>query len=184
MDIIDMFDNLNISQEKIININFIREVFRYIIAFSLAITKPNYDIAFSSNKVSEFYQKISQYYKFNNYDFIDNNIAKFIFLPCCHSMNDFCFSLEDFQNSFGYNSYVANNNISQTYFKDITNYILDCFDTPCCEEFYTGWTQEQINILVYIIEYINKNWFDIGENNFTIERENYDFFFYECKICK
>lgn len=184
MELENLFENFSISKKKISNINFTKEVFRYIIAFSLAITKPNYDIAFSSKQVMEIYEKIKYYYTLHNFDFGDiNNINKFLFLPCLSSMNEICFCLDNFQNSFGYKNYIANNNISKTYFKDMTNYIIDCFNIPCCESFYSNWSQEQINILIFIIEYININWFDIGEVSGVIDCEKFDFFFYDCQIC-
>jgi len=181
MELESLFQELQISNKKK-ELEFTREIFRYIIAFSLAITKPKYDIAFSSNRVSEIYEKIKYYYY--SYDFDNkNDISKILFFPCLYSMNEICYCLNDFQNSFGYKNYIENNNISKTFFADMTSYIIDCFMTPCCENYYTNWTQEQINVLFYIIEYINTNWIDIGDINKVVECDKFDFFFYESQIC-
>lgn len=175
-------NTINTTNEICItNIQLSREIFSHIISFSLAITKPKYDIAFQSKRVMEIYENMKYYIEHGviNTD-TNNNILQMKFLIFDFFDSTLNCAIANFQNSQCYKYILESNNITKTNFTAMSKYILECFYTPCCEEYYNNWTQEQINILQYIIEYISNNWIDYEAEHY--DESNYDFFFNDCII--
>jgi hypothetical protein len=187
MELENLLNDIHITKNNATNINLLREIFSHIISFSLVATKPKYDIAFHSKRVMEIYESTKYFIEHNNI-VLDSfeDINKMPFLPCLYTNATLSYTIENFQKTYAYKYILKSNNITKTTFIRMSEYILECFNAPCCEEYYDNWTQEQINVLQYIIEYIYNNWIDydveIEKDTYYYDELNYDFFFNDCKI--
>lgn len=187
MELDVLLNQIEITKKQKSNTQMMREIFNHIIAFSLSITKPNYEIAFASSRVSEIYQAMKYY--FVNNDILINSfeeINKIPIFPCLTNGNLLCYNIDEFLSSYGFIEFMKNNNIKKTLFLQSTEYILDCFHSPCCDSYFCNWSDEQIYILFHIIKYIHDNWTDynLEQIDYYDDCEYFDYFFKDCKIIK
>ncbi len=181
----NMLSNISINggkQPEDYSKNLIACVFRHIIAFSLAFTRQNTNIAFRQQEVSQIYNILSWYLA--NIE-IEENALTIPFLPCLYNNSSVCYSITEFQNSYGFLNYIEKYNITKTYFKHASHFLLESFCSPHELDFFQNWSQEQLQILYKLVEYINKNWNDIGEDcdyDYDYDFYKFNFLLYDMQI--
>jgi hypothetical protein len=184
----NMLSNISINNfdedtnpEKEYSKDLLTSVFRHIIAFSLAFTRQNANIAFREPEVLRIYNILNGYLSHVS---MEENILTIPFLPCLFNDCSTLFAtIIEFQNSYGFIKYIKRHNIIKTYFKHASHFLLEYFCSPCDFDFFQNWTQEQLQILYNLVEYIYINWNDIGgDADYDYDFHNFYFLLYNMQI--